>query len=331
MIIPTKNSKETIKLANEENKMKNNKILVTGGCGFIGTNLVKYLAENTNWEIIILDNLSSGKKEYIENISDTKINLIQGDIRNKKDVKKAISDCDYVVNLAAQVGVIPSIKNPLLDMDVNVKGTINLLEESVKNNVKRFVQASSAAPLGKQEMPLNETKIPRPLSPYGASKLAGEGYCSAFSGSYNLSTVVLRFSNVYGIYSDMKGSVIPLFIRQILDKKTLTIYGDGKQTRDFIYVSDICQGIFLGLTQDLNKSSLFQLGTGQETSIKKLVEYLKEIFSKDISFDYATQREGEIYQNYTSIEKAKKELGFKPEISLKKGLEKTIEWFKDYY
>lgn len=306
--------------------MSEHRILITGGSGFIGTNLVYYLIEKTDWEIVVLDNLTSGKKEYLEDINDSRFTFLKGDIRNLDDVKKAIINCDYVVNLAAQVGVVPSIKDPFYDFDVNVKGTLNLLDACNNNSrFNRFVQASSAAPLGNQEMPLNEEKIPAPLSPYGASKLACEGYCSAFSGAFNLKTVVLRFSNVYGPYCDHKKSVIPLFIGQILKNETLTIYGDGKQTRDFIHVNDICQGIYLSLISKFeNNYNLFQLGTGKETSVNSLVDILQNIFTdKNISKRFISRRRGEVYRNYTDIKKAKKILDFKPTISIKEGLIET--------
>ena len=187
-------------------------------------------------------------------------------------------------------------------------------------------------------MPLNENKLPKPLSPYGASKLAGEGYCSAYSSSYNLNTVVLRFSNVYGPISYQKGSVIPKFTKQIFNGNDIIIYGDGKQTRDFIYVTDICEAIHLSLTTELNnKFELFQIATGTEVSINQLLE----LISKDISelgYDtpeiiYKKFRDGEIIRNYADISKAENFLGFHPDISLKDGLKKTIKWFIDtkYY
>jgi len=305
--------------------MTEHNVLITGGCGFIGANLVHYLVENTDWKITVLDNLTSGKKEYLDDISSSHLTFFKGDIRNKSDVREAMNNCEYVVNLAAQVGVIPSINDPFYDMDVNIKGTLTLLWEAVNQDVKRFVQASSAEPLGEQIMPLDETKVPQPLSPYGASKLACEGYCSA--ASFDLSTVVLRFSNVYGPWCENKGSVIPLFIRQILNNEPITIYGDGNQTRDFVHSQDIAQGIYLGLSKELTDSfNLFQLGTGKETSINSLFEMLSELFDDDIKIKHASSRKGEIFRNYTSIEKARKMLDFDPKINLVMGLDNAKKW-----
>ncbi len=310
------------------------RILITGGAGFIGTNLVEFLLKNTDWEINILDNFISGNREDLENLEgfSKRGKLIEGDIRNEKDIEKAIEDCDYVVNLAAQVGVISSVEDPLHDAEINVNGLIKLLNSSLKHKIKKFVHASSAAPLGEQEMPLHEEKIPKPLSPYGASKLAGESYCSAFSVSHNLNTIVLRFSNVYGPKSYDKGSVIPIFLRKMLNSQPVTIYGNGEQTRDFIYVEDICQAIYLSLTKELpEKFNLFQIGTEKETSVNELFDILKEELEKN-NFSvqnpkYEKERPGEIYRNYSDISKARKLLGFEPKTSLEEGIKKVLSSF----
>ena len=167
------------------------------------------------------------------------------DIRNREGLRKIVSGSSAVVHLAAQTGVIPSLEDPAFDMEQNVGGTLNLLEACRIAGTPRFVLASSSAPLGEQEPPIDESKVPRPLSPYGASKLAGEGYCSAYAGSFGLETIALRFSNVYGPRSTYKGSVVAKFIKNILSGIPLTIYGSGGQTRDFIYVEDLCDAIDL--------------------------------------------------------------------------------------
>jgi len=314
--------------------METKKVLITGGCGFIGSNLVEFLLQKTDWQLVILDNLTNGSLKDIEVLDrfQERCTFVEGDIRNSDNISKAMDGCNFVVNLAAQAGVMTSIEDPKNDADINVIGTLNVLKACVDKKISKIVHASSAAPLGDQEMPLSEKKVPKPLSPYGASKLACEAYCSAFSASYGLNTVVLRFSNVYGPKSYQKGSVIPLFIKQILNKEEVSIYGDGNQTRDFIYVSDICNAIFLSLTTDLdNKSELFQIATSTETSINKFFETLKLTFEeKDIEVkdaSYKEQRPGEVMRNYADISKAKSTLGFNPEIELKQGLKNTVKWF----
>jgi len=312
------------------------RILITGGAGFIGSNLVEYLLEKTDWKINILDNLSVGSLENlkkIKNFSKERNYFLKGDIRNKRDVLKAIKDCDLVVNLAAQTGVIPSQKNPFEGVEINILGLINLLEASRDIQVRKFIQISSGAPLGKQKVPLNERKVPSPLSPYGASKLAGEGYCSAYSACFGLSTVVLRLPSVYGPFSSHKKSVTHCFIREILQGEPVTIYGKGDQTRDFLYVKDACQSIFLALTKDLSGNfGLFQIGTAEETSINHLFKLIKEEFEKRgcrvEKPIYKAERKGEIKRNYVDIRKAEKILGFRPKVGLKRGLNETIQFFK---
>ncbi len=212
----------------------------------------------------------------------------------------------------------------------DITGTLNLLFAAVEHHIQTFVFASSAAPLGEQEPPVHENKIPKPMAPYGASKLAGEAYCSAFYSSYGLNTVVLRFSNIYGPNSFHKGSVVAHFIKKILKNEPLTIYGDGEQTRDFLYVEDIVGIIDKILTSPDPKidGEIFQLGTGVETSVNQLVDCLKEVTGVPMDVIYLPEQKGEIKRNFASIEKIKKRLGYEPEFHLKKGLEQTWEWFK---
>jgi len=316
-------------------------VLITGGAGFVGLNLLDYLLKLDRYKVIVLDNLSYGnlsllkkiitenRATYSENITDNvSVIFCKRDIRDE-NLDNIFKRCDYVVHLAAQTGVIPSIGDPFKDAEINVLGTLNLLNYSVKYEIKRFVFSSSAAPLGEQTPPLNEEKIPSPLSPYGASKLAGEGYCKAFYGSFGLETVILRFSNVYGVYSYHKGSVVAEFYRRIIKGEPIYIYGDGNQTRDFIYAGDLSQAIVKAVEKKQIGGEIFQLGTGVETSVNELVRYIKDIVENEIRVEYKLERKGEIRRNYTSTEKAKKILGFNPEISLKKGLELTYKWFKE--
>lgn len=253
---------------------------------------------------------------------------------------------DAIVHLAAHAGVIPSIGNPRFDFEVNVLGTLNLLQASVQKGINKFIFASSNAPLGDQEPPMNEDKVPRPLSPYGAGKLAGEGYCSAYHGSYGLKTVSLRFSNVYGPYSTHKGSVVALFIKKAIEGKPLVIYGDGNQTRDFLYVHDLCRAIHLILNPSIltlvfNPESLprnpkiwgqtFQIATGRETTINIIAQKIKALVEKDtnqkINIVYGDKRKGEIIRNCSDITKARTFFGYSPTYDLDIGLESTWNWF----
>lgn len=306
------------------------KILITGGSGFIGCNLVEYLIEKTDWNLKIIDNESNSSFSDLKNIKnydENRIQLINGDIRIKENIINAIDGCEMIVNLAAQTSVIDSINNPLEDADTNIMAVIQMLQIASDRGIKKFVHASSAAVLGEQEMPMHERKIPAPLCPYGASKLAGEAYCSVFGETSNMKTVALRFSNVYGEYSKGKGSVIPLFIKKAKNKEKLTVFGDGEQTRDFVFAKDICQGIYKALITDLeNNFELIQLGTGKETYLNQFLDELKKYF--EIEVEYVAPRPGEIIKNVTDISKAKKLLNYEPEVEFSEGLKITVESFK---
>jgi len=340
-------------------------ILITGGCGFIGANLVTYLLRKGFRNIRILDNVSAGTKENLldalqgngdiisridgdkityrvkttfnENVNNTiAIDFIIGDIRSYETCLNATQNIDVVVHLAAHTGVIPSIEDPFYDWEVNGKGTLNLLYASVKREVDTFIFASSNATLGSQGPPVDERRPPKPLSPYGSSKLAGEGYCSAFYGSYGLKTVNLRFSNVYGPYSLHKQGVVAQFIKDGILKKTLTIFGDGNQSRDFIHVDDLCLAIYLILSTPASKGSIwgetFQIGTGREISIAQLARLVQGFFDERIEISFAPKRKGEIVRNRSDIGKAKMAIGFSPRISLEDGARSVYEWFtsKDF-
>lgn len=309
-------------------------IFVTGGCGFIGINLIKYLLQKTNSNIIIYDNFSTSNYDYFINLNffdGNRIKIIEGDIKDYESLNQAMSNSDYVINLAAQVGVIESISDPIYDAEINIMGLINVLRSACENKIKCLVHASSAAPLGEQIPPLSETNVPSPLSPYGASKLSSEGYCSAFSGTFSLNTCVLRFSNVYGRFSFGKTSVASAFIKKMIKNEPCIIYGDGKQTRDFIYVKDICQAIFQALKKNLKGYNLFQIGTGIETSV---IDFFTSISSSmsERGFIikepvYLDTRPGEIIRNFCDISKAKNELSYTPDFTINEGLSETVLWF----
>ncbi len=301
---------------------KNKLVLVTGGCGFIGTTLVPLLIQD-GYHVRIFDNLSVGKLEYLDGWD---FEFQHGDIRNLTAVSKAMENIWAVVHLAGQTSVIKSQQQPFEDFDVNVKGTLNMLSAARKHNVQRFVFASSNAPIGENVPPIDETKPARPLSPYGASKLACEGYCSAYHGSYGLGTTVLRFANAYGPGSHNKGSVVAQFIRDAQATQNLTIYGDGAQTRDFIHVKDMGRAIIAALSSSVS-GEVFQIATGTETSIKELAEMVAARLTDPITITYQDQRAGEIINNYSDISKATALLNWQPNIALSTGLDETLAWF----
>jgi len=323
------------------------KILITGGCGFIGVNLVRFiLRHDYDIEIRILDNLSVGSRENLAQVCEyeevgvteslqsrkSKVVLVVGDIRDKQVCVKATKGVDAVVHLAAHTGVVPSVKNPILDFEINCIGTLNLLDASVHNGVQKFVFASSNAPVGQHPPPMHEELAPRPMSPYGASKLACEGYCSAYYGCYGLKTISLRFSNAYGNYSVHKNSVVAKFIKDGLLKRKLTVYGDGTQTRDFLHVEDICRAILSILgRQDQECADIwgrvFHLGTGVETTINQLANIVKGLFEYEVIVEYKPERKGEIKRNYSDISNARRYLGFEPKVALFDGIREVFEWF----
>ena len=299
-------------------------ILVTGGCGFIGANLVRKLSHDGE-KVRVLDNLSIGKKEYITGISN--VTFLEGDVTRREDISSALEGCRAVVHLAAQPGVADSIKDPWRNFQINVGGFLNLLIACYEKGVKKVVFASSNAALGDQEMPINETKVPHPISPYGAAKLACEGYASTFSATYGVKTVVLRFSNVYGPYSRHKQSAIHKFIVRAINGEPLEIYGDGEQTRDFIHVDDVAQAIVLALEKDVQ--GIFQIGTGTETPLARVAGLIRDISGGSSAIVLKAARKGDIRRNYSDISKAR-ELGYEPKISIEKGIARVYNWYKTY-
>jgi UDP-glucose 4-epimerase len=303
-------------------------ILISGGAGFIGVNLVRALNAAHTGQIRVLDNLSVGKARDLDGLP---VELIRGDIRDPEAVVQAMAGVRTVVHLAAQNGVVESVAHPEISLAINVQGTLNLLQAAVRQGVQRFILASTGGAIaGEVAPPVHEDMVPRPLSPYGASKLAAEGFCSAFWGSYGLKTIPLRFSNVYGPYSYLKGSVIANFFRKVQAGGELVIYGDGEQTRDFIYVEDICQGIVAALTADLPYGQPIQLGSGQETSVNTLVRLMRQVVGvgQFPQVRYEPPRAGEVLRNFVAIARAKKYLNFSPKIDLLTGLRQTWNWFR---
>ena len=300
--------------------------LISGGAGFIGVNLARALVA-AGLAIRVLDDLTAGRAQDLAGLP---IDLVVGDIRDEQMVRRAMKDVGLVVHLAAHTGVVDSVANPEPNMSVNVAGTLTLLQAAVRQKVERFIFASTGgAIVGQVNPPVHEEMLPHPISPYGASKLAGEGYCSAFWGSYGLKTIALRFSNIYGPYSYHKGSVVAKFFRRVQAGKELVIFGDGEQTRDFLYVGDLCKGIMAALQADLPFGEAIQLGTGRETSVNQLVALMRRLMGEGHfpPVSYAPIRPGEVERNFVAIARAERYLGFSPKTDLAQGLKKTLEWF----
>jgi len=304
------------------------KALVTGGAGFIGSHLVDRLMEN-DFEVTVLDNFSTGSlKNLSQHLGKANFHLIDGDIRSERDVKKALEDIDFVFHLAAIVSVELSIKNPILVNEVNVCGTLNLLEESLNSGVKRFVYISSCAVYGNPtRLPIDEEHPTKPTSPYGASKLASENYCRIFHEIYGLQTVSLRLFNVYGSRQAMGpySGVITKFIDRLKHGKPPIIYGDGEQTRDFIFVDDVVDACLHAINCKNCVGESINVGSGVETSINELARTISSLFGmQKIKPIYTKPRIGEVRHSCADISKAEKLLGLKPKISLEEGLRKLV-------
>jgi UDP-glucose 4-epimerase len=306
----------------------NNKVLVTGGAGFIGSHLVPLLLER-NYAVTVLDNLYSGKRENLRPISmNSNFRFEQGDIRNKNTVHKALRDIDIIIHLAALIDVSGSVADPFETHDVNVNGTLNILQEAVKNKVKKIIFASSTAVYGEtRKLPIKEDTLLNPISPYAASKVAAESYCKAFAGSYGLDAITLRFFNVYGPRNENNpySGVITKFLQKAHNNETLPVEGDGKQTRDFIHVNDVARAIVSALDTKKSKGEVFNVCTGKPTSINEIVDALRTVTGKDLKVTHGPPRIGDIRDSYGNPAKSTRKLGFRATVGLLDGLKTLIE------
>lgn len=323
--------------------------LVTGGCGFIGTSLIRELVADGEHTIRVLDNLTVGTRADLSEISNYRetppgdaramtdtfasgtVELIEGDIRDSALCLRAAEGAEAIVHLAACTGVGPSVLEPRFDCDTNVLGTLNVLEAARHGGAKRFVFASSGAPVGECEPPIHEEMAAHPVSPYGASKLAGEGYCSAYFRSFDVETVALRFGNVYGPGSGHKASVVAKFIQNAMKGKKLEIYGDGSQTRDFIFIGDLVRAIRAAATKENIGGEIFQIATNAETTVGELVDILVPLMKhagiSEIEVFNGEARTGDVMRNFSDTSKAARLLDWKAEIDLPTGLGRTVRWF----
>jgi len=321
--------------------------LITGGCGFIGTALVRSLRLEGGHAVRVVDNFAVGTREDLAAASDFvevsagelapmasegRVELVVGDITDDDLALRAARGADVIVHFAANTGVMPSVEDPRADCMSNVVGTLNYLEAARHAGVGRFVFASSGGTvIGEAEPPIHEEMVPHPVAPYGASKLAGEGYCSAYFQTFGIETVALRFGNVYGPLSGHKNSVVARFIKRAVEGEVLEIYGDGTQTRDFIYVDDLIQAVRLSATADGAGGEVFQIATSAETTVQELTDRLLPALAaagvKDIEVRKTAARRGEVRRNYADTSKAQRMLGWKAEVGLDEGLERTVDWF----
>jgi len=305
------------------------KFLVTGGAGFIGSHIVRTLIGKRHF-VRVLDDFSSGKKKNIDPVLN-KIELIRGDIRDKNTCFKAVKGMDFILHQAALRSVPKSLVNPKNYNEVNIDGTLNMLDAAKKYKVKSFVFASSSSIYGDiNTFPEKESFLSGLISPYALSKLAGEYYCKIFSHHYGLPTACLRYFNVFGprqALDDEYAVVIPKFIHCILNNDPPPIFGTGKQSRDFTFIENVVQANILAAKRAY-KGEVFNIASGKDYSVLKLVEILNKIMKKDIKPIFLKPRQGDVFRTLADLSKSKKLLGYKPKVDFIRGLEETVEYFR---
>jgi UDP-N-acetylglucosamine 4-epimerase len=320
-------------------KLEVKSILITGGAGFIGSNLCEYFLSKGQ-KVTCLDNFATGHRHNLKDFMDNpNFSLIEGDIRNLSDCQKAVQDVDYVLHQAALGSVPRSIKDPITTNDVNVSGFLNMLVASRDAKIKRFVYAASSSTYGdSQGLPKVEDVIGKPLSPYAITKYVNELYADIFSRTYGLETIGLRYFNVFGRKQDPKGAyaaVIPKFVMQLMQLESPLINGDGNYSRDFTYIDNVIQMNELAMTTQNPEAvnTVFNTAYGDRNTLNDLVGYLKEFLSAydpkiaNVAIEYGPNRAGDIPHSLASIDKAKTMMGYDPQFSLQEGLKEAIDWY----
>jgi UDP-glucose 4-epimerase len=302
-------------------------ILVTGGAGFVGATLVRRLVAS-GYRVRVIDNLSTGDEAHLAGVD---ADLVKGDIRDVDALDGALAGMHAVVHLAAAGSVIGSIADPFGNFESNVLGTFRVLDAARRAGVERTVQASTGGALiGDATPPVNELSLPKPLSPYGASKLAGEGYAHAFAKTYGLRTVAVRFGNVYGPWCARKRGVINVFFESLHDGVPFVIYGDGTASRDYVHASDISQALQLALEKDVPGGTVVHAASGVETPVALLADLCRQAAGRpDHPIEYRPARPGEVGRNFASYELAHELLGFSPTVKREDGIPALWQWFKD--
>jgi UDP-glucose 4-epimerase len=302
-------------------------VLVTGGAGFVGATLVRRLVDSGH-SVRVLDNYSTGDPAHLAGVD---AELVEGDIRDTAALDAALAGIQAVIHLAAAGSVVMSVEDPVANFDVNVVGTFRVLDAARRAGVERTVQASTGGALiGNATPPVSETSLPKPISPYGASKLAGEGYACAFAHAYGLPTVALRFANVYGPWSARKRGAMTMFFRAIHAGEPIVIYGDGQSSRDYTHVDDIARALELALDSDVPGGTVLHIASGVETTVAELAELCASAAgAPDHPVQYRPRRPGEVERNFASYDLARQVLGYEPSISREVGIPKTWQWFEE--
>lgn len=307
------------------------KYIITGGAGFIGSNLARALSQDH--EVTIIDNLSTGRMENIQDLIEKKeVTFVQGDITDAPPLQNLFQDADGIFHQAALPSVQRSVKNPMATHEANVTGTLNVLLAARDAGVRKVVMASSSSVYGNTPtLPKHEGMIPGPLSPYAVSKIADEYYASVFSDLYGLQTVCLRYFNVFGPHQDPNSqyaAVIPNFVKQILNDQPPVIYGDGKQTRDFTYIKNVVQANIRAMESEAQ--GIFNIACGERIDLLTLARTIMAIVGKDLEPVHEASRPGDVRDSLANISRAQAAFGYAPEYDLRTGLMETIEWFRNH-
>jgi len=305
--------------------MKNRKVLVTGGAGFIGSNLVRKLLEEGN-SVTVLDNYMSGYRSNLDPFP--AVRIIEGDIRDKTIVESAMQGAEVVFHLAASVGNKRSIDQPLMDAEINVLGTLQVLEEARKAGVRKIVASSSAGIFGElKTLPIKEDHPVEPDSPYGCTKLCEEKLCLSYAKLYDIEAVCLRYFNVYGPNQrfDAYGNVIPIFVFRMLRNEPLLIYGDGEQTRDFVHVDDVVQAN-IKAADAAGVSGAFNIASGTRITINHLVKMITKNESNDVKAEHGPERPGDVKHSLADISLAHEKINYLPSVDLESGIKEYVEW-----
>jgi UDP-glucose 4-epimerase len=301
------------------------KALVTGGAGFIGSNLVELL-RGEGHDVVVLDDLSSG---YAENLRGD-VEFVHGDVSAPGAASAAAAGCDVIFHLAASVGNTRSIDNPVRDSEINVIGTLNVLEAARASRIPRIVFSSSAGIFGElKTLPIAEDHPQDPDSPYGTSKLAAEKMCLVYNKLYGMKNVCLRYFNVYGVRQryDAYGNVIPIFAERMLRHQDVTIFGDGEQTRDFVHAADVARANYqAGIS--VGAAGSFNLGSGSRISINALATMMVETIGEPVNIVYGPPRPGDVRDSLAAVDAAERAFGFRPSMGLREGLQAYIEWLR---
>jgi len=306
--------------------------LVTGGAGFIGSNLVRYVLGKGH-EVVVVDNFATGKRENIADFVD-RVDFIEGDIRERSTMDKAVAGCAAIFHEAALGSVPRSVEDPAGSHDANVNGTLTVLEAARAAGIKRVIFAASSSAYGNiEESPKHEGMPPQPVSPYAASKVACEGYMRAYAACYGMETLSLRYFNVFGPYQDPDAAyaaVIPAWVSRLLRREPPIVYGDGEQSRDFCYIDNVCQANWLAAqaAPEVCDGAVMNIACHARTSLNEILQLLKELLNSDVEAEYTDPRPGDVRHSLADVALAKKLIGYEPKVFFAEGLRKAIDWYK---